>query len=245
MTYRNKCWIVALVLVVALMLAGCGSSGEPPKGNVAAPTQAAATEAPETEAPETEPTENPLSLGRMEGGTYTNEYAGFACDLDETWLYHSAEELQEMPDAVKDAMDGSKLGEYMENATQLTDMMAENESLLSTVNVLYTKQDPMTQLAALALNDEQIVDMVLQQTAMLEEAYVQAGIITSSIEKVKVNFLGEERWAVKTVAETQGVAYYTLQVFDYKVGAYGVTLTAASFVNDNTQAVLDLFYAID
>lgn len=236
----KKRWILALALVFALVLAGCGS-GEPQGGSVAAPAKPAATEA--AEVPET--TENPLSLGTMEGGTYTNEYAGFACDLDETWLFHSAEELQEMPAAAKDAMDGSKLGELMEDVPQFTDMMAENQTLLSTVNVLYTKEDGVSRLAYLALNEEQTVDMILQQKDMLFEAYTQAGINASSIEKVKVNFLGGEHWAVKTEAETQGVPYYTLQVFNYKAGSYGVTLTAASFVDDNTQAVLDLFYAVD
>lgn len=235
----NKRWILALVLVLALLLAGCGGS-EPPKGSVVAPTQPAATEA--AEVPET--TENPLSLGSMEGGTYTNEYAGFACDLDETWLYHSAEELQEMPAAVKDAMAGSELGELMEDVSQFTDMMAENQTLLSTVNVLYTKESGVERLAYLALSEEQTADTVLQQKDMLVEAYAQAGINVSTIEKVKTTFLGEEHWAVKTVAETQGVPYYTLQVFNYKAGSYGITLTAASFVDDNTQAVLDLFYPI-
>ena len=44
---------------------------------------------------------------------------------------------------------------------------------------------------------------------------------------------------------TQGVPYYTLQIMDYTVGQYGVTLTVSSFVEDKTQQLLDLFYAVE
>ena len=40
----------------------------------------------------------------------------------------------------------------------------------------------------------------------------------------------------------EGVPYYTLQLFDYRLGQYSVTLTLASFVEDNTESLLDLFY---
>lgn len=226
--------VLVLALVFALVLAGCGKA---PQGGAYTPADAAA----ETEAAE----ENPLRLGSMEGGTYTNAYAGFACDLDETWLYHGAEDLQDMPAEAMEAMDGSELGKYMDKVSQLSDMMAENQSMMSTVNVLYTKQDPASRLLFKALNEEQVLDVVLEQKDMLMEAYTQAGINASSIEKVKVHFLGEEHWGAKTVAETQGVPYYVLQVFNYKAGDYGVTLTAASFVEDRTQEVLDLFYAAE
>ena len=62
-----------------------------------------------------------------------------------------------------------------------------------------------------------------------------------SIEKVTVSFLGEEHTALKTSATVQGVDYYILQVFNYHLGSYGVTLTVNSYIEDNTQALLDMF----
>lgn len=235
MKKRTLCWILAGLLI--LSLAGCGSS-QPQSGQVAPPA--------ETKPTETKPTENPLSLGRMDGGTYTNAYAGIACDLDDSWTFYSAEELQEIPDAAMDAMDGSELAKQMENFEQITDMMAENADKMVSVNVLYTKQPLAARVTTQAMSEEEILDATLdQQKDQLLEAYEQAGIHASSIEKTKVNFLGEEHWALKTVAETQGVAVYFLQVINYKLGAYGVTLTATSFVEDNTQMVLDLFYRVE
>lgn len=243
----KKFGYLALVLALLLGMAGCGSS-EPEMGKVAPVETAAVTEAPEVEAPETEAaeTDNPLSLGRMDGGVYTNTYAGFACELDESWTFYSAEELQELPEAVREAVDGSELGEGLEDVVQITDMMAENADLMANVNVLYNKQTLSERLAAQQYTEKEMIDITLeQQKDMLVEAYAQMGMETKSMEAEQVNFLGESRWALKTECESQGVACYFLQVFDYTVGAYGVTVTATSFVEDNTQTVLDLFYPVD
>ena len=72
----------------------------------------------------------------------------------------------------------------------------------------------------------------------------QAGITLQSMEIVTVNFLGEEHYAMYTVAETQDVPYYMVQLLNYDIGAYGVTLTISSFIEDKTGEVLDLFYKV-
>ena len=71
--------IIAILLVLAFLLAGCSQNSAPHSGTV-----------------EQIPTESPVvekevSLGRMEGGVYTNTYAGFGCKLDSTWTFLSAE----------------------------------------------------------------------------------------------------------------------------------------------------------
>ena len=65
------------------------------------------------------------------------------------------------------------------------------------------------------------------------------------MESVKVSFLGQERTALKTEYTMEGVPYYTLQLFDFDLGQYSITLTLASFVEDNTADLLDLFYAVE
>lgn len=252
---RKTYMILALALVLAMVLTGCGE--KPQGGTVAAPTEvkSLATEAPETEAPETEapeteapettePAGNPLSLGRMEGGTYTNTYAGFGFDLDESWMFYSAEELQEMPAALQEAMEGSQIEEMMDGIEQFMDVKADNESAMTSINVLYSKMDMATRLTYQLLTEEEIIDATLSQQDMMIEAYEQAGITGAQIEKVKVNFLGEEHFGMKTHAQIQGVDYYVLQVINYHAGSYGITVSCASFVEDNTQAVLDLFYPV-
>lgn len=232
---RKLCLILALVLAFALT--GCGSSA-PESSKVEPPAQ--------TKPVETEPTENPLRLGRMDGGSYINTYAGIGCDLDESWTFYGADELQEIPAAARESMEGSELAELVGDYEQITDMMAENAELMVNVNVLYTKQPLAQRVVHQTLSEEGTLDLVLdEQKDLLVDAYEQAGIHVSSLEKVKATFLGEEHWALKTTAETQGVPVYFLQVANYKLGAYGVTLTVSSFVEDNTQTVLDLFYPVD
>ena len=79
----------------------------------------------------------------------------------------------------------------------------------------------------------------------LISSYAQAGIMVSTMEKVTVSFLGEQRVALKTVGTLADMDYYILQIMDYKLGSYGVTLTLSSFVEDKTESMLELFYAVE
>ena len=65
-----------------------------------------------------------------------------------------------------------------------------------------------------------------------------------SMERITVTFLGEKRAALQTVGSVNGVPFYMVQIFDYHLGQYSVTLTVNSYLEDNTQQVLDLFYPV-
>ena len=133
----------------------------------------------------------------------------------------------------------------MANVTQFTDMYAENLEALTTVNVLLQKQE-WNQILAYSLMDEQsVLEATLEQKDLMIQAYAQADILVESMEIVTVTFLGEEHYALKTVAENQGMPYYCLQVFDFWLGKYSATITFASFLEDNTEGLLELFYAVE
>lgn len=198
------------------------------------------TEAPE-EVTEAVEEENAGSLGRIEGGVYTNTYAGFSCTLDSNWVYYSADELQQLPANTQELFAETELGELTSGYTQISDMMAENATDLATMNVLYTQIGLSERLVYMTMTEEEIIDQTLTQKDMMVAAYEQSGMENISIEKVTVSFLGEEHTALKTAATVQGVDYYILQVFNYHLGSYGVTLTVNSYIEDNTQALLDMF----
>ena len=225
--------LFTLLLVLSLVLCGCGSSK--PTGEVTPITEAATEPA---------PTEKPLSFGRIEGGIYTNDYAGIGCQLDENWSVYSAEELQELPEMVNGAVEGSQMAQVMEDYPQFFDLQAENVNDLLAVNVVYTKVGMQERLTYAVLSEEETVDATLQHKDMMIESYIQAGMEVESIEKVKLTFLGEEHWGIRTVAYTNGVPIYMLQVMDFKLGTYGMNLTATSYLEDNAQSVLDLFYSV-
>lgn len=261
---KKLCLTLALLLALSLLLTACGGDADvtgqvtpqqeapaaAPSGNVE-PTEptAAETAAPEPTVPETtpEPTaaENELSLGRMEGGVYTNEYVGYACNLDSNWTFLSAVELEQIPATVSDLLKGSELGDALGDTPQFTDMMAENVNDLTTMNVLYQKLDMSTRLAYMALSEEEIIDASLDQKDMLIAAYEQAGFTVNSIEKVTVTFLGEERTALHSSMVFQDVPYFTLQFFDYHLGEYSVVTTLASYVEDQTASLTELFYSLE
>lgn len=231
---KNMKWLLALMLVLAVMLAGCGESAEDVAGNVA-PNQAA------TEAAE----ENPVSLGRMDGGVYTNSYAGFGCTLDDSWTFYSAEELQALPENVNEVLKDTEIGDAMEGVEQITDMMAENMETFSSMNLLYQKMDAQTRLVYGMMSEESIADAMLAQSDTMIAAYAQAGMDVTSLEKVTVTFLGEERIALRTEGTMQDIPFYMVQVFDYNQGSYSITLTMTSYMEDKTADMLALFYEVE
>lgn len=223
-----------MICILALMLAGCGGGEKEVSGNVT-PL--------ETTAPAV--ADNPVSLGRLEGGVYTNSYIGYGCTLDENWEFYSAEELQELPEMVNEILEGSELAEADGSLDQITDMMAENLTDLTSMNVLYTKVDMQSRIAYSLMTEETVIDSMLEQKDMMISSYAQAGIAVQDMEKVTVTFAGEQRNAVRTSAMIEDVPYYTLQLFDYNLGEYSVTLTLSSYLEDNTDSLLELWYAVE
>ena len=232
--------LTALLLAAAL-LAGCGGE-EPTPGVVSPVTEASATEAPATEPPAEE---KDVSIGRIEGGVYTNTYTGYGCTLDSSWVFYSAEELQEMPADTQAMFEGSEMEEYLKNAQQIMDMKADNVNTMASINVLYQKLDMQSRLTYAVMNDEQILDATLMSKDLMIQSYEQAGIHVTSMDKEKATFLGEDRWVLRTEASVEGVPYYIVQVFDFRLGEYSVTMTLGSFVEDNTADLLAMFYKVD
>jgi len=244
---KNLSLSLALLFALCLFLTACGGgdadvSGKvtPNQNNSAAPTEEAVQTDPAPTAPE-----NELSLGRMEGGVYTNTYAGFSCTLDSSWTFLSAKELEQIPSTVSDMVSGSELGDALADVQQFTDMMAENVNDLTNMNVLYQKLSVQERLAYALLSEEQVIDATLDQSDMMIEAYTQAGISVTSMEKVTVQFAGRERFAIHTSATVQGIPYYMLQFFDFNLGDYAVTTTLASYMDDNTGNLAALFCAAE
>lgn len=95
------------------------------------------------------------------------------------------------------------------------------------------------------MSEEDVIDTVLAQSDMIIQSYEQAGMTVKTMEKIKVNFLGEEHFATYTEAESQGVPIYMVQLMNYHLGAYGVTMTCTSYMENNTQTILDMFYVVE
>ena len=222
---------VSLVLALLMLLSMLAACGGDPVAQTASST-------------EPTPPDRPLSLGVVSGNTYTNTYAGLGCTLDEDWVILPAEELQELPEILKAAMEDTELGEAMKDVKQFTDMYAESTSGLTNMNILFQKLTLKERLAYMVMTEEELVDQVLGQKDAMIDAYAAAGIQVKSMEKVSVTFLGEPHFALLTMAETNEVPHFILQLFDYHKGEYSVTLTLTSFMEDHTKTMLKLFYPL-
>lgn len=245
---KNVCKCLLVFLAAAMLLAGCGGKQEDVSGKVTpneASPAAAPTSSVESLPEETAAEEIPVSLGRIEGGVYTNTYAGFGCKLDSNWEFYSAEELQTLPGDVQDLFADTEIGNAMSGITQIMDMKAENANDLTVINVLYNQLDTKSRLAYATMSEEDIVDATLEQKDLLISTYSQAGIEVSAMEKVEVDFLGEKHFAIRTSSTWDGVPYFTLQLFDYHAGRYSITTTFSSYLEDNTDGMLNLFYKVE
>jgi len=228
-----------LLIVLSMLLAGCGGNVTEAdvSGKVEPATEPAAEEVPAEE--------TPVTMGRIEGGTYINEYAGYTCSLDSNWIFHSAEELQEIPDNVKELLQGTEVGDQLDTFSQFTDMMAENVNDLVTINVLYQKISLQERLAFAMMSESEIADLALEDQDTLITAYAQAGMEVETMEKVTVTFLGEERTCLRTSGMMEDIPFYILQLFDYHLGQYSVTLTVNSYMEDKTVQMLELFQPVE
>ena len=227
--------VLVFLTILALLLTGCGTSA--PESSVAGTVEPTAESA--------APAETPVTMGRLEGGSYINDYTGYACELDSNWTFYSAEELQELPDNVKELIADTEMADVIGDVPQFTDMMAENVNDMITINALYQKHTLQERLGFAMLTDAELIDGTLEQQDMMVEAYAQAGMDVESMKRITVTFLGQEREALRTVGTVAGAPFYMVQIFDYHLGQYSVTLTINSYMEDKTQQTLDLFYPVN
>lgn len=241
----QKGCLMSFLLVIALILglfAGCATEEKVPGGTIVPNTTAAENEDEPTEAPTAPKPE--MDLGSMEGGVYTNKYAGFSVALDEKWTFAGAKELQQLPENIKEILTDSEIVDDMEKYPSIIDMKAEHTEALCTMNVLYQKMDLPTQLSCVSITEKQYIEAMLDQKALLESTYEAAGFKNVYMEIVDVKFAGQDRTALMTSCTLEnGVPYYFVQLFYHRLGAYSVTVTLGSFVNDYTEDLMEMFKA--
>jgi len=249
----KKILTLLMAAVLAVSMAACGAAPEePPKGVITPNQQTQQQTEPageQTQPQQTEPEQteeessDSFSLGTMQGGTYENAYAGFGCRLDQNWTYKTAAELQDISGMTQEMFEGTDLD--ISAYTQILDMMAESADPMASINIQYTLLGTQERLSFALMGEEGVIDSTLQQKDLLMSTYAQTGIDVSDMEKIRVSFCGEERYAIHTTASIQGVGYYLLQLFETDLGPYYVTVTLGTFVEDNTADLLELFYALD
>lgn len=254
---KNLLTLIAVLLALTLVFAGCGM--ETPDAPDTTDNSALqdttstpdttdvpdTTDAPEaTDAPAEDESSN-FNLGTYENNTYVNAYLGLACTLDDSWTYTPAEQLQALPENIRDLFADSDASALLENVTSVIDMQAENLTQLTSVNVTFSKISPVEQLTYMAINEEQLIDNLLTMKDFLTSSYAQAGMDVTDITKETVTFLGQTHHVLKLSCSIQGMPCYMIQYYDYWAGEYGAVITFSSYLEDKTADLLELFYAVE
>lgn len=215
------------LLLTAVLLSGCGKKEISPPTTVTTTATRNTTVATEPTIPSPPPEVDEEYSGTLTDTHYANGYIGIACDLSGDWQVSRDESDTDDPEL-----------------NQFYDLRAENTLTKATVHVVLTALSEMEQTAYANASEEEIVDLILTNTASLTQSYEAAGMTVKSITRETVTFLGQERLVVYTVCDLKGVDYYTAQLVRYDLGSWGVTITAAGFTPEAVDATLALFYSV-
>lgn len=216
----KKLTAMLLVLVMMLSLCACGEK------NVSG-----------TVSPQEEQTEVDFQLGVTTGGKYESTFLGIGCSLDDSWSFASQEELAQMIGATAEMFDNEEYAEQMKNTDMFYDMAAAADDGLVNINIIIQN---MGLLYGMALSEEKYIEISQEG---LEEQLSSAGFTLEGVEAGTVTFAGQERSGLHITCTYQGIAYYCQQVY-IKQGNYMSVITLASFFEDDTDAMLDYFYAV-
>lgn len=222
MMKRYFCTALA-VLLLFLPLSGC----------VLAPAISAAAAPGEVEEYQT---------GTIENNTYSNEFFGIGCELDDTWKILNEEELAELSGLTFDMLEEGGMGNSdriaMENGNFVFDFFAQKLDNTAAINITVGN---MGVLYGTALTEEGHIDATTEQIVKSLES---TGYENVASEKTTVMFAGTEHAALIVYGESAGMPIYqTLVVIRKSIYVGTVGLTTAN--EDTTGDLVTLFYALD
>lgn len=252
-----KRWIaVVLSAVLLLGLVACGEkdvsgtvtgngkediSGtvnqEKPTEAETVPSTGAETE-PETE-PETVPEEEAeFELGVTSGGTYENAFIGIGCSLDESWTFFNEEQIQELNGVMLESTDDEAIREQLEQMGNIYDMYALSADGMAT---LVVAMENLGVLYGAVMDEEAYIDATMVN---LEDGLASYGYTDITLEKVTVDFAGQERLGIQIHSYLSGCEIFQKQVY-IKVGNYMANICVTSSIMDITDNLAALFYTVE
>ena len=217
----KKVFCIILSMLMLLSLFGCTGNTDPEdiRGEVSGTTEGTQEEKPE------------FSLGDTTGSTYTNDFLGISCTLPEGWVFYTDEQMKELNNLVGDYMD-EEVAEQLKNATIIYDIIAQNTTDGSSINVAMEK-----------LNVIQIVSLDVKkaleaQIDGIKSTYANIGYTDVQVEYQKLTVDGKEFDSLKIQAKVQGLDF-TGVLFAFPKGDYLANVTVCSLSADTVNSILD------
>lgn len=224
------------IWMLALMLTACGQQAPEQTGGSVKPG-AAQDQSVAGQVDASQPDEEELEMGSVNGGTYTNAFAGIGCTLDETWVFYTKEQIAELNGFLTDGTSDEDMKKLMENSQSVQDMYASSTDGLMTINVVFQN---MGLLLGTTMSAQEYAELHVTQIPDAMEAYgfedVAASVTTAELA-------GEERPAIALTATIQDIPVYELIVC-LRQGNYIYCVTLCSYTEDVTAQMAELFYAL-
>lgn len=192
---------VMLVMMLALGLFGCGSSGSEEE-EPAAPEASASTseESADTDGAEAVEYEH----GTIDGTTYTSDFFGFTFTAKDGWEFSDEEALRQANQSVSDVVDNDAVTEALKSGSTFIDMQAtDSANPLNNVNLT----------VSYAPGSKGIGDVNDATISYMTKMYEDAGFTDVSITKSTATVAGEEIDALVTEMTVQGTSIVEKQVF--------------------------------
>ncbi len=224
------------IWMLALMLTACGQQAPEQTGGSVKPG-AAQDQSVAGQVDASQPDEEELEMGSVNGGTYTNAFAGIGCTLDETWVFYTKEQIAELNGFLTDGTSDEDMKKLMENSQSVQDMYASSTDGLMTINVVFQN---MGLLLGTTMSAQEYAELHVTQIPDAMAAYgfedVAASVTTAELA-------GEERPAIALTATIQDIPVYELIVC-LRQGNYIYCVTLCSYTEDVTAQMAELFYAL-
>lgn len=174
------------------------------------------------------PEETEFQSGRVEGGTYTNEFLSVACQLGDEWTYLTDEEIAQLNGEIGESLTDEELSEMFSNGKTVQDMYAASADGTATINVIF---EDMGVLYGAALDEDAYINLVMPT---LEDALMQAGMSDIQVEAGSMEFAGADHSTLRVTSTISEIPVYELMVC-VKEGNYMGVITLASYLEDTTE----------
>lgn len=222
--------LLSAILALTMLLCLCACSQKEPETSVN-------TVPPTTTAPKvTQPAEKDPQLGNFADGVYTNDFLGIRCEVGSEWTVYSDAQLAQLNGLVLDTMTDEDLVEQLKKSNVAHLFYATAEGGLRSMNVVL---ENIGVINGVLLNEKTYIDISVEQ---LPAALQSMGLTNVTAEATTVHFAGAEHAGVRVHGVLSGVDFYE-KIVCIKVGNYFGLVTVASYGEDTTDALLNMFTA--
>lgn len=240
---KKKILLTILSMGMVLSLAACAEqkvvSVSDDVAEISVETETSEEAGESEEAEETEEVKE-FEVGQLSENTYENSYIGVGCKLDESWALLSEEQIKQYNQITSETL-GEDYAEQVAALDSAFDMMAINvDNQVDNINVILQKLSGLQ----LLINENTFVEAAIADPST-KQGLEATGYENVVLEKGTINFLGEEHICIRTSADFQDTVKLYQALIPVKTSGHIACITITTYMEDNTQAVADLFYAVE